>query len=87
MYDIKVLNHKCEIGEGDVGPQYFVKDLLWVVNLVYKKEDSVSCWLKSHQPRQGQRPTGRFVWFMFCFCFCFLLLLLLLFFNRFKDLT
>jgi hypothetical protein len=21
-----------------------------------KKEDSVSCWYKAHQPRQGQRP-------------------------------
>jgi hypothetical protein len=31
-----------------------------VVNLVCKKEDSVSCWFKTHQPRQGQRPIGRF---------------------------
>jgi hypothetical protein len=34
MYDIKVLNNKCKMGAGDVGPQCFVKDLLWVVNLV-----------------------------------------------------
>ena len=31
-----------------------------MVNLVCKKEDSVSCWFKTHQPRQGQRPIGRF---------------------------
>jgi hypothetical protein len=24
-----------------------------------KKDDSVSCWYKVHQPRQGQRPTGK----------------------------
>jgi hypothetical protein len=42
-----------------VGRQCFVTDLLWVGNLVCKKEDSVSCWFKTHQPRQGQRPTGR----------------------------
>jgi hypothetical protein len=77
MYDIKVLNNKCKMGGGDVGPQCFVKDLLWVVNLVCKKEDSVSCWFKTHQPRQGQRPNGRFfcvfyliVLFVFC-CFFF----------------
>jgi len=28
MYDIKVLNNKCKMGAGDVGPQCFVKDLL-----------------------------------------------------------
>jgi hypothetical protein len=49
------INVKWE-GGGDVGPQCFVKDLLRVVNLVCKKEDSVSCWFKTHQPRQGQRP-------------------------------
>ena len=32
-----------------------------------KKEDSVSCWFKTHQPRQGQRPIGR--WFFFGFFF------------------
>jgi hypothetical protein len=30
MYDIKVLNNKCKMGGGDVGPQCFVKDLLRV---------------------------------------------------------
>ena len=65
MYDIKVLNNKCKMGGGDVGPQCFVKDLLWVVNLVCK-EDLVSCWFKAHQPHQGQRPTGRF----FCGLLC-----------------
>jgi hypothetical protein len=55
MYDIKVLNNKCKMGGGDVGPQCFVKDLLSVVNLVCKKEDWISCWFKPHQPRQGQR--------------------------------
>jgi hypothetical protein len=44
MYDIKVLNNKCKMGGGDVNPQCFVKDLLWVVNLVCKKEDSVYCY-------------------------------------------
>jgi hypothetical protein len=70
MYDIKVLNNKCKMRGGDVGPQCFVRDLLLVVNLVGKKENSVSCWFKAHQPRQGQRPTGRFFSFFFCFC-CF----------------
>jgi hypothetical protein len=77
MCDIKVLNNTCKMGGGDVGPQCFVKDLLWVVNLVCKKGDSVSCWFKTHQPRQGQRPIGRFfvlfywiVLFLF-FVFCF----------------
>ena len=28
MYDIKVLNNKCKMGGGEVGPQCFVKDLL-----------------------------------------------------------
>jgi hypothetical protein len=65
MYDIKVLNNKGKMGGGDVGPQCFVKDLLWVVNLVCK-EDLVSCWFKAHQPHQGQRPTGRF----FCGLLC-----------------
>ena len=51
-------------GGGDVGPQCFVKYLLRVVNLVCKKEDSVSCWFKTHQPRQGQRPIGRCVSFV-----------------------
>jgi predicted nucleic acid-binding Zn finger protein len=36
------------MGGGDVSPQCFVKDLLWVVNLVCKKEDSVYCWFKAH---------------------------------------
>jgi hypothetical protein len=52
MYDIKVLNNKCKMRGGDVSPQCFVKDLLWVVNLVCKKEDPVYCWFKAHQPRQ-----------------------------------
>lgn len=69
MYDIKVLNNKCKMGGGDVGPQCFVKDLLWVVNLVCKKEDSVSCWFKTHQPRQGQRPTGKVFFVVRLFCF------------------
>ena len=57
MYDIKILNNECKMGGGgDVGPQCFVKDLLWVVNLVCQKEDSVSCWFKTHQRRQGERP-------------------------------
>jgi hypothetical protein len=43
MYDIKVLNNKCKMGGGDVSPQCFVKDLLWVVNLVCKKEGSSGC--------------------------------------------
>jgi hypothetical protein len=80
MYDIKVLNNKCKMGGGDVGPQCFVKDLLWVVKLVCKKEDSVSCWFKAHQPRQVQIPTGRFFgvfWGVF----------VVFFFYRFKDLT
>ena len=75
MYDIKVLNNKCKMGGGDVGPQCFVKDLLWVVNLVCKKEDSVSCWFKTHQPRQGQRPIDIFFLvlpgFFFVFFFFF----------------
>ena len=71
MYHIKVLNNKCKMGGGDVGPQCFVKDLLWVVNLVCEKEDSISCWFKAHQPRQGQRPTGRFGFFWFFGC-CFI---------------
>ena len=79
MYDIKVLNNKCKLGGGDVSPQCFVKDLLWVVSLVCKKEDSVYCWFKSHQTRQAQRPSGR-VFGVFLFVF-----FLLLFFNRFKD--
>jgi hypothetical protein len=28
MYDIKVLSNKCKMGEGDVGPQCFVKDFV-----------------------------------------------------------
>ena len=69
------------MGGGNVGPQCFVKELLWVVILVCKKEDSVTCWFKAHQPRQGQRPIGRWVVFVFfCFLFfCFLLLLLVCF--------
>ena len=61
------------MGGGDVGPQCFAKDLLWVVNMVCKKEDLVSCWFKAHQPRQGQRPTGRwfFCFLYFCCCCCF----------------
>ena len=59
------------------GPQCFVKDSLWVVNLVCKKEDSISCWFKTHQPRQGQRPIGR------CFCFCFIRLVFFVFFCLF----
>jgi hypothetical protein len=51
--------YKCKMEGGDVSPQCFVKDLLWVVNLVCKKEDSVYCWFKAHQPRQAQRPSGR----------------------------
>jgi hypothetical protein len=74
MYDIKVLNNKCKMGGGDVGPQCFLKHLLWVVYLVCKKEDSVSCWFKVHQPRQGQRLTGMFFLFVCYF-----------FFYRFKD--
>jgi hypothetical protein len=61
---------------GDVGPQCFVKDLLGVVNLVCKKEDSVSCWFKTHQPRQGQRPIGGFL-------FCFIRLVFFWFFGCF----
>lgn len=76
MYDIKVLNNKCKMGGGDVSPQCFVKDLLWVVNLVCKKEDSVYCWFKAHQPRQAQKPSGRLVFFCF---------LLLLFFTDLKT--
>jgi hypothetical protein len=49
MYDIKVLTINVKWGGGDVSPQCFVKDLLWVVNLVCKKEDSVYCWFKAHQ--------------------------------------
>ena len=75
MYDIKVLNNKCKMGGGEVGPQCFVKDLLWVVNLVCKKEDSVYCWFKAHQPRQAQRPSGSLfvfgVFLFFCCCFFF----------------
>ena len=52
---------------GDVGPQCFVKDLLGVVNLVCKKEDSVYCWFKAHQPRQAQRPSGRLFFFVLFF--------------------
>ena len=84
MYDIIVLNNKCKMGGGDVGPQCFVKYLLWVVYLVCKKEDSVSCWFKAYQPRQNQRPTGRFVWVFLSFLFVFILLLL--FFCFFSDL-
>ena len=88
MHDIKILNNKCKMGGGDNGPKCFVKDLSWVVNLVYKKEDSVSCWFKAHQLRQDKRQTGKY----FCFCLVVLLLLLLLlvfvgFFNRFNDFT
>jgi hypothetical protein len=67
MYDIKVLNNKCKMGGGDVSPQCLVKDLLWVVNLVCKKEDSVYCWFKAHQPRQAQRPSGRLLFFVLFF--------------------
>jgi hypothetical protein len=79
MYDIKVLTINVKWGGGDVSPQCFVKDLLWVVNLVCKKEDSVYCWFKAHQPRQAQRPSGSlFVFWGFFF-------LLLLFFTDLKT--
>jgi hypothetical protein len=80
MYDIKVLNNKCKMGGGDVSTQCFVKYLLWVVNLVCKKEDSVYYWFKAHQPRQAQRPSDRGF-------SCLLFFVLLLFFYRFNDFT
>ena len=79
MYDIKVLTINVKWGGGDVSPQCFVKNLLWVVSLVCKKEDSVYCWFKAHQPRQAQRPSGSlFVFWGFFF-------LLLLFFTDLKT--
>jgi hypothetical protein len=78
MYDIKVLNNKWKMGGGDVGPQCFVKYLLWVVDLVCMKEDSVSCWFKAHKPRQGQSQLAGFFVFLFVFFLYFLLLLFFL---------
>jgi hypothetical protein len=82
MYDIKVLNNKCKMGGGDVGPQCFVKDLLWVVDLVLKKEDSVSCWFKAHKPRQGQSQLAGFFLCFLVFFVGFFGVFLLLFFLQ-----
>jgi hypothetical protein len=86
MYDIKVLNNKCKMGGGDVGPQCFVKDLLWVVDLVLKKEDSVSCWFKAHKPRQGQSQLAGFFCVFLCFLWGFLVFfVVVVFFTDLKT--